>query len=81
MRAAIRYKGTVYSVPRPGRHHHVVLLMAMRGLGPETMHDQGFVTNKGRYVDRQEGVVIARNAGQIIKKTSPDNYLFSEDVW
>jgi hypothetical protein len=39
---------------------------------------QGFVTNKGRYVNRKEGGEIAFKAGQIDKPTS---MLFSEDLW
>ena len=40
--------------------------------------DQGFFTNKGRYVDRTEGAKIAVTSGQVIK---PCSFLFSEDLW
>ncbi len=40
--------------------------------------DQGFVTNTGRYVGREEGGKIALASGQIVKET---NFLFSEDLW
>lgn len=40
--------------------------------------DQGFVTNRNRFVDRQEGAKIALDSGQIDRKTT---ILFSEDLW
>ena len=43
--------------------------------------DQGFMTDKGRFVDRLEACKIAKSAGQIINKTGPEDDLFSEDLW
>ena len=40
---------------------------------------EGFLTNKNRFVDREEGYDIALNAGQIHKK--PMCILFSEDLY
>lgn len=40
--------------------------------------DQGFFTNQGRYVDRDEGAKIAVTSGQV---TKPCSFLFSEDLW
>jgi hypothetical protein len=40
--------------------------------------EQGFLTNKNRFVDREEAAEIAFNSGQTKEKK---NYLFSEDVW
>ena len=79
--AAIRHDGIVYSVPKPGRHHNVIRIMNRRGMGPETMREQGFLTNTGRFVDRKEACLIARAADQIMLKTEPVGLLFSEDVW
>lgn len=42
--------------------------------------EQGFVTNKGRFVDRQEAMLIARAAGQVISDTTSDT-LYSEDLY
>ncbi len=80
-RAAIRYKKVAYSVPRPGRHHDVIHLLSKSGVGPDQMHDQGFVTSTGRFVDRIEGLAIATAANQIKEKTFPTTELFSEDIW
>lgn len=82
-RAAIFYNGTIYSVPRPGRHHTVIQMMARDNFPNEAMSlkNQGFVTSTGRFVDRYEGAKIARAAGQIIREPTPPDMLTSEDVW
>lgn len=85
-RAAIKYKGgsgdpIVWAVPQPGRHHDVIKSMAASGLGPDAMHDQGFRTSTGRFVDRVEGLAIAKAAGQVVEKHGNPNELYSEDMW
>lgn len=79
--AAIRVDGIIHSVAPPMRHHHVIRYLARRGVGPEKLHDQGFVTSTGRFVNRIEGLTVAQAAGQIIVKTPPEYELFSEDMW
>jgi hypothetical protein len=71
-----------FSERRPARHNDLIRIV--RGLGykrPIEPDDQGFITSTGRFVTREEACVIARNAGQIIKKHGPDDELFSEDLW
>lgn len=41
-------------------------------------HIQGFLTNKNRFVDRQEAAIIALEAKQITEETT---VLFSEDLY
>jgi hypothetical protein len=84
--AAIKHAdGTVYAVPRPGRHHTVIAYMSEQGkpynCRNEERHEQGFVTSVGRFVDREEACRIARAAGQILQKTGGRDTLYSEDVW
>lgn len=47
--------------------------------------DQGFVTNKGRYVDRATAAKIAKRAGQLVNtkdvKIKNITHLCSEDIW
>ena len=83
VRAALRYEGTVYSLPAPARHHNVIALMIGDGLPSEscTLKNQGFVTSTGRFVDRYEGFRIARAAGQLWRSPTPPDMLTSEDVW
>jgi len=86
-RAAIKHAdGTVFTVPRPGRHHTVIAHMREQGKpfrDPkfQQRHVQGFVTDTGRFVDRKEACAIARAAGQLIRKTGGSKTLYSEDVW
>ena len=42
--------------------------------------EQGFVTNKGRFVDRTEAMQIALAANQVISNSSFDE-LYSEDLY
>ena len=63
----------------PNCMYSMVSLTGKRSVPSEVGESiQGFLTNKNRFVDREEGGVIAYNAGQTkkIKK-----YLFSEDLW
>jgi len=48
--------------------------------GPNSVGEtvQGFLTNKNRFVDREEGGKIAFDAGQIEDET---DYLFSENLY
>jgi len=81
-RAAIRRYSTVWSVPRPGRHHDVIAFMAEQGV--DALGDystQGFTTSSGRFVDREEAMRLAKAAGQLVDDPRYDDMLFSEDVW
>ena len=46
-------------------------------------YEQGFITNKGRFVTRDEALKIAKEQGQMIRLSgSPNpNILFSEDLY
>ena len=45
--------------------------------------EQGFVDNKGEFLNRKQAFKIAKKAGQIIKKTGGEDSkeLFSEDLY
>lgn len=45
--------------------------------------EQGFLTDAGRYVNREEALAIARSAGQLEGRTKhrPEHLLMSEDLW
>lgn len=87
-RAALRFKGIadtviVCSVAQPGRHGDV--FKAMKGSDIEYTvgsEEQGFQTDTGRFVDREEGFHIATAAGQIKHKTGSNApILYTEDMW
>lgn len=42
---------------------------------------QGFLTNLNRFVDREEALIIAAAAGQIVQKHNPQDELHSEDLY
>lgn len=73
------------AAPAPARHHHVLhQLTILKEKGDRIDKGQGFVTDTGRYVDRQEGWKIAEAAGQLLERAPTDGRggtLYSEDVW
>lgn len=73
--AAIEQGGIVFSLPRPARHHDIILTLPSRIRGR-----QGFVTDAGRFVDRWEARGIAVASGQVVMPMHA-TLLFSEDLW
>lgn len=79
------------SLPAPARHHDVIRHMGETGWTREQVFAsvQGFLTDAGRFVTREEAWPIAATAGQIlplgdgiIRVAPPANgRLYSEDVW
>lgn len=56
----------------------------MHGHGCERpdRHEQGFVTDRGRFVGREEALAIATAAGQIQYRCGGDDIrLYSENLW
>ena len=77
--AAILREGVVWSVPKPGRHHDVIRLMAHRldlMVGGGT---QGFLTEAGVFLNRAQALRLASKNGQLLR--GPRNVLTSEDLW
>lgn len=83
--AAVRYDGATISFARPGRHGDCLNWLHHHGIGRGQQHDCGFITNHGRFVDRQEAGRIVLDTGQGSPGGSPYNNptmaLFSEDMW
>ncbi len=83
---AIRFQGTVYSLPAPNRHHDVIRKIAEE-TGADTVpsmgEDQGFLDAEGRYLTRRQALGVAGREGQIKENAlGPEiGKLFSEDVW
>lgn len=80
--AAIQFGATI-SLPPPARHHTIIQTMDTQmgidgyvGSPPA----QGFITDKGRFVNRVEAFYLAHAAGQIISATKGPE-LYSEDLW
>ena len=67
------------------RHAHcmytMVSITGIRSVESEVGdYIQGFLTSKNRFVDRQEAMIIAEAADQIISYTQSDT-LYSEDLY
>lgn len=78
--------GLVWSLPRPKRHGHVIHLVHVT-IGDKVEacklladHVQGFVNDKGVFLDRQEAYREAFACGQTTKLADPPD-LYSEDLW
>ena len=66
----------------PARHYHVIHRMALCGVPTPVDGPQGFITNRGDFVDRERGLAIAKQAGQLRKdREVHTRELFSENLW
>lgn len=71
-----------FCLPKPKRHHHILHMLARAGITlRHNRKDQGFVTNEGKFVTREEALIIAREAGQLLPCHEHETQLFSESVW
>ena len=79
IRAAIKVGDDIYHSAPPARHG---LLLHRYKLGDKP-HVQGFLTNTGEFVSREDARKIALAAGQITEPThcGHSTKLFSEDLW
>lgn len=78
-------EGVIYQMDRPARHHHVLHAMSANNIHPCGCYE-GYWTSNHRFVNRIDGLNIARNAGQLNSlREQPNSYkgpeLFSEDLW
>ena len=71
--AAIQKDGIIYT----GRTHADILNDPDRPMGMLKISEQGFVTDKGKFVTRSEAAKIAYECKQI---PSSKNILYSEDI-
>lgn len=60
------------------RHCHIIREMVHAGEPIPITGEQGFINNKGQFINRTEAAKVAFIAGQI---KTPKPTLFSEDVW
>ncbi len=75
--AAIIHDGRTWT----GRRHHLIIRQIVAELGPEVAPingEQGFLTDDGRFVDREEAARIAFESGQMDRQVRS---LFSEDIF
>ena len=80
--AAVLQDDKIYTMPPPKRHADVIHAMSRTGgLKRVTQVMQGFRLSDGTFVTREEAMVVARVAKQLIREPHVEEKLFSEDVW
>lgn len=67
----------IYGIELGWRHPDI--LHRFKGEVSINPRDQGFYTSKGRYVNREDGLIIARKANQVDRIIG--SILTSEDLW
>ena len=77
--AAMMHEGKMWT----GRRHYEIIRDIVEGTGvSRAKGEQGFVTDKGKFVNRSEALKIAISSGQVEEgKTINRKHLFSEDLW
>lgn len=76
--------GKLYQLPKPNRHHNLLDIMFAEQKGETQVYadEEGFTTSTGRYVNREEALIIAEKANQIISERHVrGDELYSESVW
>lgn len=79
-----RANGTVFSLPRPNRHNHVIHAMAVAGEPTPVYGEEGFVTDTGKFLNRAEAGQLASVNTQYFQRYGdayPGGDLYSEDLW
>lgn len=81
--AALKMGEMTISVLPPGRHHTIFWELAKHfpDIRCPPPNDQGFLTDNGRFIGREEAVEVAKASGQIERPKYQPNQLFSEDLW
>ncbi len=87
----INTRRTCKNYPKTGivicgyRHPDIIGILptnnSLRNDGKEYKCTQGFITSKGRFVDREEAYLIAKKANQLLNDFEGKSKLFSEDIY
>ena len=73
--------GERFDLPKPNRHHNVIRHLVSIGKSGRVRPDgQGFYTDTGEYLGREQAREYALRIGQVTK-TDHQRELFSEDLW
>lgn len=88
----------IWSLPKPNRHHHIIAEISKQGRGVcwklLKEHVQGFLNDKGKFLNRKQAFFEAARCKQILPPYNPidpsqrcgepnlePRQLFSEDIW
>jgi hypothetical protein len=72
--------GLILTLPKPARHHTIINMAHELNYPKTCQRYQGFITDTGRFVHRDEAAKLAVSNGQLKCVMIPD-ILFSEDLW
>ena len=72
-----QFMDDIYNIEIGRRHNDII---ARFGRFHLDIKNQGFYTSYGRFVSREEALLIAKESGQV-KETISDIMLFSEDLY
>lgn len=73
--------GERFDLPAPNRHHNVIRhLVSIGRSGRVKPCDQGFYTDTGEYLNREQAREYVLRIGQVTT-TDHQRELFSEDLW
>lgn len=79
--SAVRFGGDIYALPAPHRHHHVLRMIHQQS-GKTWPNIQGFLDNRGKFLDRRNALRLALHAKQVLQPaTVRGGKLYSEDLW
>lgn len=73
-----------FALPRPKRHgdlYDALYTLSHDSAVKPSRVIAGFRTSSGRFVDRREGMKIARAANQLLDPTNKSVELYTEDLW
>ena len=77
---AIIYKTVLYSLPKPNRHHHIIHQIHLETGDMDIFGEQGFLDDKGKFLSRVDGLIHAKDCGQLCRPIIGD-WLYSENLW
>lgn len=81
--AAISYKGEIYTLPKPARHHDIIRHICEK-TGEESIGEniQGFLDDKGRFASRTAAMFIVKINNQPMREgVIVLRELYSENLW
>lgn len=78
---AIQYKGKLYSLPKPNRHHHIIHQIELETGDTGIYGDQGFLDDQGNFLDRAAALLHAQACHQLNDRPLWDDWLYSENLW
>lgn len=80
--AAIRLRGSIFTLPQPARHHDIMIDMVLKRDVTDTANaEHGFLDNTGHFHCRASAAKVAIAAGQIKKGLTIPLRLYTDDLW